>query len=188
MKMNLDDFKKFIKSQAPKIIAEELILKKSIHAFKSEADYSNYLNIIRQDHQGAYLIAIVGSANWKFSLNPDKNLSEYHIKSDIDVAIICAEHYLQTWDELRLFHRDQYYSLGQDARHSLRRNGENVYSGFVSPKWVPSLKSKLRQRHEKLTNKYSNASVGYRAVNMMYFRNMDETIDYYVRGIRAAKK
>lgn len=186
--MNLNDFKKLIKSQAPKNIAEEFILKKSIHAFETAAEYSDYLDIIKQDHQNAYRIAIVGSANWKFSLNPEKNLSEFHVKSDIDIAIICAEHYLQTWDELRSFHRNQYYSMGLDARHSLRRNGENVYSGFVSPKWVPSLKSTLRQRYEKLTNKYSNISVGYRAVNMMYFRNMDETIDYYVRGIRAVKR
>jgi len=185
--MDLNDFKKLISSQAPKIIAEEFILKNSIHAFVSAADYSNYIDIIRQDHQGAARIAIVGSANWKFSLNPDKNLSVFHEKSDIDVAIICAENYLNTWDELRSFHRNQYYSIGQNAKLALRRNGENVYSGFVSPKWVPSLRSKLRQRYEKLTNKYSTSSVGYRAVNMMYFRNMDETIDYYVRGIRAAR-
>ncbi|WP_455808550.1 hypothetical protein [Pseudomonas koreensis] len=185
--MKLQEFKQLIRSQTPRAIAEDFILKSSIHAFASAKDYSDYLDIIKQDHKNALRVAIVGSANWKFSLNPRNNLSEFSASSDIDIAIICADHYLQTWDELRSYHRNQYYSLGVDARNALRRNGENVYSGFVSPKWVPSLSSSIRKRYEKITNKYSDISVGYRTVNMMYFRNMDETIDYYVRGIRAAK-
>ncbi|WP_460115762.1 hypothetical protein [Pseudomonas sp. H2_D02] len=186
--MDAKEFKRFIGSQSPKIIAEELILKTSIHAISCEANYKAYKDLILADHKNAYCIAIVGSANWKFSLNPRKNLSEFHQKSDIDVAIICAESYLQTWDELRSHHRNSYYSLDMEGRLALRRHGEDVYSGFVSPKWVPSLKSEVRQRYEKLTNKYSNNTVGFKAVNMMYFRNMEETIDYYVRGIRAVKK
>lgn len=185
--MDVLTFKRFLKSQSPQSIARELLLKTSIHAINSVTNYDSYKDMILADHKNAYRVAIVGSANWKFSLNPRKNFSVFHDKSDIDIAIICAESYLATWDELRAFHRNQYYSLDADGRLSLRRNGENVYSGFASPKWVPSLKSTVRQRYEKLTNAYSNRMVGFKTVNMMYFRDMEETIDYYVRGIRTVK-
>lgn len=184
--MDVIEFKKFLKSQPPKDIARELVSKTLIHALDSEEKYTEYKELVLSDHGNAYRVAIVGSANWKFSLNPQKNFSVFHAKSDIDIAIICAENYLATWDELRSFHRNKYYSLDEPGRLALRRNGENVYSGFVSPKYIPTLRSKVRQRYEKLTNKYSNRMVGFKTVNMMYFRNMEETIDYYVRGIRAA--
>lgn len=186
--MDVKQFLDFIRSQSPIDIAERLIMKKSIHALDSEDEYEKYRQIVRNDHPNAYHIAVVGSANWKFSLAPQKNLREFHHKSDIDIAIICADSFLHTWDALRKHHRDHYYSLTQDGRNGLKRNGENVYCGFVTPKWVPSLQSSIRQQHEKRTNAYSTKDVKFKTVNMMYFRNMDETIDYYVRGVRAAAR
>lgn len=186
--MDIQIFLETLKAQSPSAVAEELLLAKSIHAFSTTALYDEYKKDIISDHGHAHHVAIVGSANWKFSLNPHKNFREFHSNSDIDVAIICAQSYLETWDDLRKHHRTSYYSLDFTARQSLKRFGENVYSGFVSPKWIPSLKSDLKQRYEKLTNKYSTRAVGFKTVNMMYFRNMDEAIDYYVRGILAATR
>ncbi|WP_460164372.1 hypothetical protein [Pseudomonas sp. S2_F03] len=135
--MDAKEFKSFIRSQSPQTIAEKLILKTSIHAINSEETYKAYKDLIMADHQNAYRIAVVGSANWKFSLNPRKNLSEFHEKSDIDIAIICAESYLQTWDELRSYHRNSYYSLDLVGQQALRRHGEDVYSGFASQNGCP---------------------------------------------------
>jgi hypothetical protein len=186
--MELTDFMKFLKSKSPTTIAEELIFKTSVHAFNSEQDYQEYKSMMIKDHPAAYHVAIVGSANWKFSLNPTKGFREFNVRSDIDIAIICADSYLKTWDALRRHHRESYYTLDKEGRDSLRRNGENVYSGFASPKWIPSLTSELKQRYQKLTNVYSNRAVNYKTVNMMYFRDVDETIDYYIRGIRTATR
>lgn len=186
--MELAEFKSFLKSKPSKAIAEELLFKQTIHAFDTAQAYDAYKNIIKLDHINSYHISIVGSANWKFSLNPKKDFSVFHDDSDIDVAIICADSYLKVWDELRSYHRDNYYSLDERARTSLKRNGENVYAGFASPKWMPNLSSALKRDYLKLTNKYSNNDVKFKSVNMMYFRNITETIDYYVRGIRAATK
>jgi len=186
--MELAEFKNFLKSNSDADIAEFYLSQKNIHALLSEEEYDEYKNLIRGDHERAHQVCVVGSANWKFSLNPNKSFRVFGRHSDIDVAVICAESFLQAWDELRRFHREQYYSLDQAARMALRRSGENVYSGFVTPKWIPGLSSPLKRDYMKLTEKYSTASVGYRSVNMMYFRNVAETIDYYVRGIRAAKQ
>lgn len=188
MQMELAEFKDFLKSKPYSAVAEELIHKSSIHAFDSQKAYEDYKAPIKADHPHAHLVSIVGSANWKFSLNPDKNFRVFHEGSDIDIAIICSDSYLKTWEELRRFHRDKYYSLGHSAQAALRRNGENVYSGFATPKWVPALSSELKRDHLKLTDKYSNKAVSYKQVNMMYFRNVAETIDYYVRSIRLANK
>lgn len=187
-KMELAEFKTFLKSKSYSAIAEELVHKTSIHAFDSEQAYEDYKVPIKADHPRAHLVSIVGSANWKFSLNPKNNFRVFHRESDIDVAIICAESYFETWEELRRIHRDKYYTLGQSEQLSLRRNGENVYSGFASPKWIPTLTSSLLRDHLKLTDKYSNRAVGFKKVNMMYFRNVAETIDYYVRSIRLANR
>lgn len=186
--MDLEEFKKFIRSQSPASIAEELLMKPTIHALSSEEEYQGYKDIIRIEHPNAYHIAVVGSGNWKFSLNPHNSLRVFRDESDIDVAIICAESFLGTWDAMREHHRNNYYSLNGDARDALRRAGENVYSGFITPKWISSRGSKVRQEYDKRRNSYSNRSVKFKTVNMMYFRNMDETIDYYVRGIRIAAR
>ncbi|MDF3239618.1 hypothetical protein [Pseudomonas veronii] len=186
--MEVEEFLNFLKSDSPSNIAEQLILRSGIYMFRDEDEYTGYKKQILVDHGNAHHISIVGSANWKFSLNPTKNLSIFSKKSDIDVAIICAQSYLDTWNEMRKFHRENFYALAHDARVSLRRHGEDVYSGFASPKWIPSIESKVRQRYEKLTNKYSDRQVGFRKVNMMYFRDMGEAVDYYVRGIRKANE
>jgi hypothetical protein len=36
-------------------------------------------------------------------------------------------------------------------------------------------------------DKYSTSIVGYREVNMLFFRNMAEVKDYYRRGVEIAK-
>jgi hypothetical protein len=144
------------------------------------------LDQVKLDHPKSEGIAIMGSGNWKFSLNPYKNFSEFHKDSDIDIAIVCPTSYENTWGELRDHHRKNYYLLTYTEKKQLRRNGENVYSGFISPKWLP-LTSKLRFHHMLKTNIYSNAAIQHRTVNMMYFKNEDEVLDYYIRGFRAAQ-
>ena len=128
----------------------------------------------------------MGSGNWKFSLNPEKNFKVFDTKSDIDIAIICRSSFEKTWDELRGYHRQNFYLLSQTKKEQLRRNGENVYSGFVSPQWIPN-KSDMKLIHVVNKNKYSDAVVGFRNVNMMYFKNQNEALDYYVRGFRFAQ-
>lgn len=185
--MSIDNFKRIILALDPEDLVEECLFRKFTHVIPQETDYSDYIGLISSDYSCAEHIAIMGSGNWGYSLNPVKSLQPFGEESDIDVVIICYQSFLETWNELRLYHRNNYYLLSSDQKARLKRNGENVYSGFVSPKWIANRKSPVRYAYDINSNKYANAFVKYRSVNMMYFKNEVEAIDYYVRGFRLAK-
>lgn len=185
--MTLNDFLSLVKAASPIDLSMESLHRDFVHAIPDETGYKAFLDKVRENYPSSEHIAIMGSGNWKFSLNPEKNFSEFSIKSDIDIAIICRESFEETWSELREHHRDSYYLLSFNQRNMLKRHGENVYSGFVSPKWLPE-KSKMRFAYSLNSNNYSNEAVGFRKINMMYFKNQDETLDYYKRGFVLAKK
>lgn len=185
--MTLEEFLALVRSANPIDLAVESLHRDFVHAVPDEFMYKIFLEQVRVDYPLAERIAIMGSGNWKFSLNPDKKFSEFHNKSDIDIAIICRASFEQVWEELRGYHRQYFYLLPFADKTHLKRKGENVYSGFASPKWIPG-RSSTRFTYSLNKNKYSNDIVGYRSVNMMYFKNQDEALDYYVRGFRLAQK
>jgi hypothetical protein len=185
--MNIDSFKRVISDVELEDLVEECLYRGFTHVIPTASDYKDYLRLISSDYKCAEHIAIMGSGNWGYSLNPEKYLRPFSNDSDIDVVIICYQSFCETWKELRDYHRKNYYLLSPSQRTKLKRNGENVYSGFISPKWIADKKSPVRFFYEVNSNKYSNRHVGYRAVNMMYFKNKVEAIDYYVRGFRLAK-
>lgn len=186
--MSIEDFKKIISIQDPKDTVEECLFRPFTHAIPNKNDYSAYTGLISCDYKQAEHIAIMGSGNWGYSLNPDKILRPFCDNSDIDLVIICYATFIKTWNELRNYHRKNYYLLNEDQRKKIKRNGENVYSGFVSPKWIFDRRSPMRFAYEINSNRYANEYVNYRTVNMMYFKNTEETIDYYARGFRSAKE
>lgn len=185
--MTLEAFLALVRSANPIDLAAESLHRDFVHAIPDVSMYKSFLDEVRVDYPLSERIAIMGSGNWKFSLNPDKHFSEYHIKSDIDIAIICRASFEQAWEELRTYHRQNFYRLRIEKKIQLKRNGENVYSGFVSPKWIPG-KSSVNFKYALNSNKYSNEIIGYRNVNMMYFKNSDEALDYYKRGFRLARQ
>lgn len=185
--MSIDNFKKILSSLEPEEIVEECLYRNYVHAIPKKNEYKEYINLILSDYKNAEHVAIMGSGNWCYSLNPDKNLRPFGDDSDIDIAIICSDSFNATWVEMRSYHRNNYYQLSHHQKTKIKRNGENVYSGFITPKWISNKASPTRFRYEVNSNKYSNKSVDYKPVNMMYFKNKIEVIDYYVRGFRLAK-
>lgn len=185
--MTIEDFLAFIRSAPPHDIVKECLERPFVHAMPAEADYAEYIDLIRKDYPDARQIAVMGSGNWKFSLNPRNKLSEFHKGSDIDVSIVCEASFNATWEELRQYHRKHYYLLSEAQQEALKRTGQNVYSGFVTPKWLVG-QNPTRLAYLLNTNRYSNGQVGFRTVNMMYFKNTEEVVDYYVRGFRLARK
>lgn len=183
----LTDFLAHIGLANPIDLAAESLYSNFVHAIPEESMYKSFLSEIKVDYPLSERIAIMGSGNWKFSLNPEKNFTEYHINSDIDIAIICRASFEQTWEELRKYHRENFYLLQHGGKSKLKRNGENVYSGFVSPKWIPG-KSDMKFKYALNINKYSNVNIGFRNVNMMYFKSSEEALDYYMRGFRIVNK
>lgn len=183
-----DEFKAHLARTDVKRLAEEFVLSDTVHALPSVELYDGFRTRVRALLPAAQYIAVVGSGNWRYSLNPDKLLNEYHVGSDIDVAVVSESLYLQTWDMMRSLHRDHWYRLGGDARTKLLRNGQNIYCGIACPMWLPVRPHPSVYEFKRLLNRLSGADVGYREVKMFYFRNQTEMVDYYQRGFMNAKR
>jgi hypothetical protein len=158
------------------------------HAFADTDARDRFFSIIRADWPEITKIQCAGTANWKYSLNPKKAFRPFCKQSDIDVISISQELFDSTWDRMRSIHRSRWYELPYNERRELRRNGENVYSGFACPKWIPFPKDTLRFKFLTSLDRYSISEVGFRNVNMYFFKNIDEAIDYYRRGVENAKR
>lgn len=176
-----------IKAGSPLTLAIKYLDSDEIHAMSVD-EYAHFKVSVSNLLATPSRIVIAGSGNWRFSLNPEKNFSEYHGKSDLDVAVVSQALFNSTWHEIRKLHRTRWTSLSQDWRQRLRRNGENIYSGFASPKWLPDSNNPMRYSFLSMLSKLSTKAIGYREVNMMYFRDDTEMYDYYVRGFHAAKR
>jgi hypothetical protein len=89
---------------------------------------------------------------------------------------------------MRRNHRRHFYALPEDDRDRLRRNSENVYAGFISPEWIPRRAASLRHEFKRTLSALSDDCVHFLKVKMMFFKNIDEAVDYYARGFRRARK
>jgi|GEM_PF-2961143 len=185
--MMLDDFKATIKAGDPMDIATQHISKLAVHALPGEEAYSAFKEQVSQLVPQAEAVYIVGSGNWGFSLNPNKIWEPFRPESDIDVAVVSEHQFLLIWEELRQIHRKNWYKLDDETRTRLRRNGENVYCGFVSPAWIPFKSNASAFAFRRVLNKLQGERVGYRRVTMMYYRNMVELVDYCKRGFIIAR-
>lgn len=187
--MSLEAFKDEIRQTEAGTLAEQWFKRDAVHAIRVKDDYQTFKNSIQADYPNAVDIAIMGSGNWGFSLSPlpHKQFRAYCGYSDIDVAIISPIDFENIWGEIRTYHRQNFYRVSRQQKDSLLRNGQNVYSGFVTPKWNPNRRSQYRFQYEINTDKYSTDLVGFRTVNMMFFKNLEEVVDYYIRSIRLAK-
>lgn len=185
---NLSEFKSALSKGEPRQLARDFVFSRTVHALPNEAAYKSFREKVKTYIPDAEYISIVGSGNWRYSLNPEKLLTEYHVKSDIDVAVISSRLYYETWDEMRRIHRNKWYALDHQTRLRLVRNGQNVYSGFACPVWIPQSGHPKVYEFKSMLNKLSGPEIGYRDVKMMYFKNEAEVIDYYCRGFTEAKR
>ena len=186
--MTLDEIKIYIKSHEIHDAVKYFLFRDVIPAISSKNRYDEYKYIVANDHPKASSILIGGSGNWGFSFNPKKLYRPFCDESDIDLVVVSEHYFHDLWEKMRRFHRENWYRIGKENQLSLRRNGENVYSGFITPKWVNDCTFKYRIEYQEKVNNYSNDIVGYKEVNLMYFKNEIELIDYYVRSFRIVRK
>lgn len=159
----------------------------AVPACSSPADYAEFRSEVRSRFPMCGEVYIVGSSNWGYSLNPRKAYRAFGSHSDVDVAAISDDHFREAWDKLRDFHRRRFYTLDQDRRLGLRRNGENVYAGFVSPEWIPEYGNPFRYAFLSALQALSTPLIGNKPVRMYFFRSYVEVVDYYKRGVIAAR-
>lgn len=185
--MEKDQFLSDVSKRSALQLASFYFSRNEAAAFDNAAHYQEFVALVQQEVGGGPQVAVVGTGNWQYSLNPYKSFKRFDEKSDIDVAVVSAEMFHNTWEQIRHVHRRTWWSINNDARSSFLRNGENVYCGFVSPKWIPGPTSSYRFKHISMLNRLSNQSPGQREVKMMFFKNETEAIDYYRRGFQLAK-
>lgn len=186
--MTLNAFKSRLISEPADSLAADFLHADNVHVFPIGKDYEDFKAAVTTRFPHAERVVVVGSGNWRYSLNPKKLLSEFHSRSDIDVAVISAQHYQETWDHIRAFHRDKWYMIDAEVKRRLLDMGRNIYSGYACPSWLPQPGHPFKYQFKRLLNQLSGPLVGYREVKMYFFKNMDEAVDYYKRGIMLAKK
>lgn len=184
---DLKSFKGEIRDTDPKELVERWLTDGNPCAFSTSTDLDEFTKKIERDYPRAERVVIAGTSNWQYSLNPNKEFSEFHKHSDIDVALISPIDFEETWDTLRDLHRKKWYSWGKSLRETVLRTGQNVYCGFITPKHIPDRTNGYRFEFLQRCNSYSTSSVGYREVNLMFFKSNDDVVDYYIRGVRLAR-
>jgi len=188
MYASLADLKKDISQKQPNTLVQKWLSNPKSHAFASIAAEEKFYDMIRTDWHHCEKIKIVGSGNWRFSLNPFKNFSEFSVRSDIDVVVISRLHFHETWEELRQVHRTEWLGWDKDQQTEVLETGKNVYAGFITPSWIPKRQNPLRFKYVTTIQKYSCNLVGFRKVSFLFFKDIYETIDYYSRGINSARR
>lgn len=178
--------KQQLKRGVPDEICSNLLNQHSVVACADRDVYSDYKTHIQQViGRNLDAVFIAGSGNWGFSLNPKKQYRTFCNASDIDLCIVSSTLFEEIWSEIRVFHRKNFYRISHAARTNLRRNGENVYSGFVTPEWIEDKAHQMRNDFELKLNAASSKHVNYKSVNAFVFKNYDEAVDYYKRGMIA---
>lgn len=185
--MKLDEFQKAIRGKDASRLAADFLASDVVAAFASGEQYAGFKDAVIARYAGASFVAVVGTANWYYSLNPNKDFKPFNDSSDVDTVVVSQQHFMDAWEELRKYHRTRGYQLGRDVQDRLRRNGENIYAGFVSPAWIPDRSNLFRYSHEQSLNALSDKKVEFKPVKLLFFRNQTEVVDYYSRGFRIAK-
>lgn len=186
--MNREEFIANIRERQPELLAETYLVADTVTAFPNADDYASFKARVQQHVNGVESLSIVGTGNWRFSLNPDKSLKEFDGASDIDIAVVSHEQFNQTWEELRRVHRSRWYTFSYAIRQKLRRNAEDVYSGFISPSWIPGPQGELLYRFKRILNQLRDESVNFKPIKILFFKSEVEAIDYYKRGFLLAKR
>lgn len=186
--MTRDEFFQQIRSSNAELLARQHLYSEDAHIFSGPAAYDAFRKRVIGFIRDVEFVAVVGSGNWRYSLNPDKDFREFGHHSDIDLAVISDAQFRRLWEEMRQNHRRHFYGLPNEEREQLRRNSENVYSGFISPEWIPRRDASSRHEYKRTLNALSDDSVRFLKVKMMFFKNVDEAVDYYARGFRRARK
>ncbi|MFC5863512.1 hypothetical protein ACFPT7_14495 [Acidicapsa dinghuensis] len=66
------EFLERIRFGEPNILAREYLMSDEAHAFSDIASYSLFRDKVQSLFQAVEHVAVVGSANWRYSLNPEK--------------------------------------------------------------------------------------------------------------------
>lgn len=167
---------------SPENVVRMILERPTIAVFPTAPAYAQFRQRVAA-YFAADEIFVMGSGNLGYSLNPFKRGLLFRRDSDVDTVLISETLFAYYWNELRIYHRANYYRLDSETQRALLRSGQDVYSGFVSPKFIPERIYPLRRDFDLTMDRLSDDLVGYREVRAYIFRNRTEVYDYYKRGL-----
>lgn len=132
-------------------------------------------------------VALVGSAKFGLSLNPNKNWREFDSASDLDIVIVSKQQFNEIW----ACYRKAFYN---GFPNLVSYHGENVFKGFVvvSSKDYPEFKSEfLRPVWLKMQKLVREIQINHRISREIKFRIYADWADveeYHFFGIRMLRK
>jgi len=184
--VNFLDFQRQLLQKPTSVLLREWLFHRRPHAFSTDELYERFVDATRAQFPTAEDICVAGTANWVFSLNPNKSFKEYGQNSDIDTVIIDRASFDLCWNEIRKQDRATKYTRAGDG--DFLSASRNIYSGFVAPVWVLDYRHRMRFDFRVKLNQISNSIVNGREVKALFFKDREEVIDYYTRGVMLAKE
>ena len=184
--MDVTTFKDKLLNHHPETLVRDYLLSKEICACTVQ-EYEQFQAEIAKQFEGVVQVAVMGSGNWGFSLNPKKNFRAFGTHSDIDAIVISNIEFEKNWFFLRKYHRENWYQLTTHDRDALKRNGQNIYSGFICPLWIPENGHPFRIRYIRKVHSLKSV-LARRKFDIFFFKNENEAIDYYKRGVMIARQ
>src|SRR5437764_281593 len=105
--MTKADFLARVRDEAPRSLARELLLSEQIALFPDSARYSAFRERVAREIDDTEFVAVAGSGNWLYSMNPEKQFRPLNQTSDVDVAVVSPTMFHSLWEEMRRFHQEK---------------------------------------------------------------------------------
>lgn len=185
--MDFDAFRESILTHPTDDLLENWLNTERPAAFQNAEAYRSFRDAIAVEFPGATFIGVAGTANWRFSLNPQKGFKEFDRDSDIDTILVDRVAFDVCWDAIRERDRFTKYTRQDDEERPYRSAASSIYSGFVAPVWILESSVALRYEFRSKLNRVSRTAAGGRSVKALYFKSWPEVKDYYRRGVMLAK-
>lgn len=127
-------------------------------------------------------LALVGSAQLGFSLNPDHYGRKFREKSDVDVVIVSAPRFDEAWLELAELDKETWLKDGPTAAR-MKRCREDLFWGFIRLEELPRVLSLARQWLPTLSRFSTDIRFGPRDIRGRLYRSWEQAERSYAAQI-----
>ncbi|PSV98273.1 hypothetical protein [Photobacterium iliopiscarium] len=148
-------------------------------------DYDNF-KLYMSKELGLHVnnIAIVGSAKLGFSLSPDKNYSQFHDRSDIDLVVVSQPIFTQAWQAFLELHQRTYLpTYGPIAK--------NIFKGFVSLKEIDTRNAFFDDWSRKVEPLKKDLQTIFNIphdINYRIYDSWESVENYHTSGLKELKR
>jgi hypothetical protein len=185
---DIEVVKNTILSGVPAGVAAELVLERIPYIFGG--DWSVYRGWRKKLAEGigvdACNICLTGSASAGVSLNPNKRLSPYGPRSDIDVAIISAHHFDIAWRVLRSLRVGDTRNV-RERQALVDHQKRYIYWGTIATDKIVRFFPFAKQWTVALSDMRAEKPTDGRAIKFRIYKDYDALRSYQVKSVEAVR-